>query len=233
LVTVATVAAALFGGLQVWMSRRGQKVLACTALSAGPLLAQRATASRSQKVELLVDGQPIDGTHVTTVAVRIWNAGTRVIDDTDFKTPLHLSFGRHARLVTEGTVQSEPPGAHTVVTRNPDNPAALVVQPMLFNKKDEITVHVLVMRYDTVELQARITDGEVRNMPKGRPMDGGWRWARRGMECAFVGSLMLLFAAITTSTLHLVLEWVTIGCLSASVIFLAVAVVQGRRELSQ
>jgi hypothetical protein len=93
----------------------------------------------ADRLQITLDGEPIKT--LSTVDITVFNDGNIPIVPTDYVEPISIGFQEGARVFAHSIVEASPEGVKPVVTRTGNT---FVVDPLLLNPNDEITIQFLV-----------------------------------------------------------------------------------------
>jgi len=150
-----------------WRLGRRRKELSYRVVSAEPLVSVHEADELRDRLVVTLDGQPAQGLDVRAVVVRVWNSGNEPINDTDFRTPGFLTYGKDTDVLTDGEIREQPTHANASAPRDPNEPARLLLQPVLLNRGQFITIRALIRGYGQFAMEGRIVGGVVKENKRG------------------------------------------------------------------
>jgi hypothetical protein len=116
----------------------------------------------SDRVKILFDDKPVD--RVSLIVIELRNSGWVPIEDKDFFTPVEVSFGEKAEIMSIETDETRPKDMGIVTV---DLGSKLRIEPTLFNRGDFVCLKVLVRGYTN-----RVTvSGRIKGVPKIKKED--------------------------------------------------------------
>jgi len=128
-----------------------KKSLAYIVLSEIPLLS--INKAIKSKLEIYFDGTPIKDVYL--VVLKIINNGRLPISSKDYEEPLSFNFGQNANILEADIVDKSPPILKPKFSyRTPPNKISF--EPFLLNKKDFITIKLIIDQYDRIISEGRI-----------------------------------------------------------------------------
>lgn len=140
IVGVAVAVAVGVGVLTVWVTVRSRpKTRLAYDAQATAVVSDQAAG----RVEVVFDRQPVK--NVSLVDVTIANTGNTALRPEDFVRPLHIVLPAGATPLSLEVTHSEPPDLGATASIQPD--ADPVVDPMLMNPGDGLTISVLVANF--------------------------------------------------------------------------------------
>lgn len=140
----------------LYRKQRRRKLLTYQIVSDTPVLS--AERELADKVQVLFNGKPVDDARL--VVLRLWNAGNESIktEDYDQQTPIVIDFGENTEVLDAEILETSPASIKMrQLLSIASDIAAILLQPLLLNSKDSITVKVLLSRFTgTIQVNARI-----------------------------------------------------------------------------
>lgn len=141
------------------------------------------------KVSILYDGQPVTDVQLLSVVLR--NSGDMPIVPADFVRPIELSVAAESTILTADVSATEPNdlGAGIEWTRGSEAMAdgasrTIVLQPLLLNPRDTVTLSLLVTGSSALEVRGRIA-GVARIATAAPPL------SRRASALSYAGGGLL------------------------------------------
>jgi hypothetical protein len=157
--------AAILISLLLWLRDRPRKELSYQVVADTPLISVKEEAELKGRLEIVFDKQPSYNLDLRSVIVRVINSGNVPIGEDDyFGHPLELRFGEKAEVLIAGIVKTEPVdfeakafAAGTMV----------LLQPVLLNKGQSVTIRVLVKEKECFSLYAHLKGVDVKTKLDG------------------------------------------------------------------
>lgn len=143
----AAIIAIIIPVILYWKTRQ-KKALSYT-VSSSPLLSVKDEIKK--KVQILYDGKPVEQVHLTVF--KIINSGNVPITPEDYKTPIALNFGKDSEILTGSITKTEPENLEPTFHFKS---GIATVEPLLLNRKDFITINMLVKKYENISISGRI-----------------------------------------------------------------------------
>jgi len=133
----------------LWRTQRRRKALSYEIISRTPLLSVEDEVKG--KVQILFDGNPVQDIHL--VVLKIINSGNVPIVSTDYERPVSLSFGENPRILTAEVSETDPDNLEISVDIQATK---VMLDPVLLNGGDSITLKFLVSQLDEINIDGRI-----------------------------------------------------------------------------
>jgi hypothetical protein len=144
----------------LYWSQRRRKALSYEVISSNPLVSMREVAR--ERIKILYEEKPVEDVHI--VIVRIVNSGNVAITGQDYDRAISIGFGKTARILTADVVDKSPenfPASFHV------REAEIVLDPVLFNSKDSLTLKALVSQLGEISVDGRIAGVKEINKLRG------------------------------------------------------------------
>jgi len=177
------------------------------------------------KVQVLFDGKPVQDVYLVTL--KFINSGDVPIVSADYVRPISLSFGESAQILTAEVVETDPVNLEASVKIEATR---AVLEPVLLNGGDSITLKFLVSGFDMIEFDGRIVG--VKDVHKFVTRQAAFQAFAVALGVlsmiiggllASIGSILRSFAGSPYSYLgDLLLEW---GARPALILFSITAVI--------
>lgn len=142
---IITVAVSI-GGL--WWSRP-RKSLTYHIVSRQRLLTQK--EQNENRLILLFEDDPVPD--ATIVVVSVTNDGNTPIPLLDYERPVTVDVGQGSRILTADVIECEPADLKPVITWQDSE---LTLMPLLMNKKDSVTLKLLVAGFGSTTVSCRV-----------------------------------------------------------------------------
>lgn len=133
-----------------YLLQRSRKSLAYQVISSTKILT--VNEEYQGKLEIVYEGTPVQ--NATLCVLKLVNDGNVPIASADYEQPLSLGFGSACNILSAEIIETSPktlkPLLRVEATR-------FYLEPLLLNKKDSLTVKLLIAQYnDIIEPEARI-----------------------------------------------------------------------------
>jgi hypothetical protein len=112
-----------------------------------------ANSSLTSKLEISYQGKPIKDLYLITV--KFVNSGNIEIRPEDYVRQISLTFGRNSEILGNKITEQEP-GNLDLKINHDKSQEALIVDPILLNKRDFFTIQALVTGFQSVDTNGRI-----------------------------------------------------------------------------
>jgi hypothetical protein len=104
-------------------------------------------------LQISYQGKPINDLYLITV--KFINSGNTEIRPEDYIRKIILSFGEHSEILSNKILEQEPNNLDVKINHDKSQ-EALLIDPVLLNKKDCFTVQSLVTGFQSIKLNGRI-----------------------------------------------------------------------------
>ena len=146
LLTLATIAAAVL----IFRAQRNKKSLSYKVISDTRVLT--VDEEIAGEVEIIYGGMPVR--NVNLCLLKIVNDGNVPVASADYERPLSFRFGDTCQILSAKIVNQSP---QNLQPQSRYDATRFYLEPLLLNKKDSLTVKLLIAQYDSiVEPDARI-----------------------------------------------------------------------------
>lgn len=146
LLTLATIAAAVL----IFRAQRNKKSLSYKVISDTKLLT--VDEEIAGEVEIVYGGTPVK--NVNLCLLKIVNDGNVPVASADYERPLSFRFGDTCQILSAKIVNQSP---QNLQPQSRYDATRFYLEPLLLNRKDSLTVKLLIAQYDSiVEPDARI-----------------------------------------------------------------------------
>ena len=134
-----TIIAVIFTVLFFKMQHR-HKALSYKILSYTPLVIKDVIG---EKLQILFEGKPVEDVYLSII--KIYNSGNTPIVSNDYERPINLYFGENSQILTNEVIEKNPDNLE--VTTHIEG-TKVMVDPLLLNKKDCITLKIIFSQSD-------------------------------------------------------------------------------------
>jgi hypothetical protein len=112
-----------------------------------------ADRSIGSDLQISYQGKPVNDLYLITV--KFMNSGNTEIRPEDYSRKIILSFGEHSEILSNKILEQEPNNLDVKINHDKSQ-EALLIDPVLLNKKDCFTVQSLVTGFQSIKLNGRI-----------------------------------------------------------------------------
>ncbi len=140
---------AIVVSIVAYVLQRNRKLLIYEIISSTPLVSVKDEVEG--KLQIIYDGAEVSDVHL--VVVRISNSGNVPITSNDYDRPLIVYTGVDSRILSVEVSETEPKDLKVAI--NADE-TTTVLQPLLLNGGDSVTIRLLVTRLVGVHVDGRI-----------------------------------------------------------------------------
>jgi len=146
--------AAIILSLIFWWTDRQRRELSYQVVSNTPLISVKEEEELKGRLEVMFDKQAAQNLNLNSVIVKVINSGNVPIGEDDYYGhPIEFRFGENAEVLTASVVKTEP--VDFDAKAEPSGTKALL-QPVLFNKGQSITIKMLVKQGAKFQVYAHI-----------------------------------------------------------------------------
>ncbi len=117
----------------------------------------RVNKTIKEKLQITFEGKPVQQFYL--VIIRLLNAGNTPITTPDFASPVQVSFGNDAEILTAEIQKKQP---QDLLTSFAIEGNKIVLSRDLLNKGEGITLKALITKFEKVSVSGRITGCEIR-----------------------------------------------------------------------
>jgi hypothetical protein len=137
--------------ITVWLTTRGYAKKITYEIIAQTSLVNITRSSVKNRIKILLDDNLVENAEL--ILIKIKNTGLIPIKSSDFETPLNLSLGKSAKILSSEIYDLSP--ANLQIPFSVEE-GILTIDPVLLNSKDSFTVKIIADSPSKIELSGRI-----------------------------------------------------------------------------
>lgn len=96
-----------------------------------------------EKLQIVFEGKPVEDVYLSII--KIYNSGNTPIVSNDYERPINLYFGENSQILTNEVIEKNPDNLE--VTTHIEG-TKIMLDPLLLNKKDSITLKIILSQPD-------------------------------------------------------------------------------------
>lgn len=140
---------AIIAAVIIYLKQRLHKNISYEIISKSSLLS--VNDEIKQDVQISFKGKLVQ--QVSLIILRIFNSGNVPVLSTDFESPIAITLGKNAIVLTAEIIDKQPDCLPTLIT---SEDSRIILAPTLLNPRDSVTLRMLVTNLETIDIDSRI-----------------------------------------------------------------------------